>query len=468
RSRARWSSLGSSRRESPVSRATCSGPRSRSPSSPVSSPCQHGRIWGVDLSLPPRRGRPRRDATIHRTSRRAAVAAGRASERRSSRPPRVREARRPVHQRSDPRPADRRDHRRAPWAQADGRARAARDGDGALGGADGRGDPAHRAGEVRRVDVERRRVPVPRRRKRPGSRGPRVAGLRIDRRRPCRAGDRDRRARGHEPRADLPDARTFGSSPACGRAGLRCPHDPRAGRGEVAPASPQRASDGVDPVYKGRDDRGDHMPPHRNAYRPSVMGTRGVVTSAHPLASMAGIQILLAGGNAVDAAVAVRATLHVVEPFMSSAGGIGLMLISRGRERHVLDFIGRSPAASDPAACTDDELVGGPKSCATPGNLGGWLAALERFGSMDRARVLAPAISLAENGVPLTFKNVEFFEAARETLARSPEAQRLYLGNGGPRPGRIVTYKELASTFRQVAEGGPEVFYRGPIARAVA
>jgi len=210
------------------------------------------------------------------------------------------------------------------------------------------------------------------------------------------------------------------------------------------------------------------MPPHRNAYRPSVMGTRGVVTSAHPLASMAGIQMLLAGGNAVDAAVAVGSTLNVVEPFMSSAGGIGLMLISRGRERHVLDFIGRSPAASDPAACTDDELVGGPKSCATPGNLGGWLAALERFGSMDRARVLAPAISLAENGVPLTFKNVEFFEAARPTLARSPEAQRLYLGNGGPRPGRIVTYKELASTFRQVAEGGAEVFYRGPIARAVA
>src|SRR2546428_4968615 len=131
------------------------------------------------------------------------------------------------------------------------------------------------------------------------------------------------------------------------------------------------------------------MPPHRHAYRPSVMGTRGVVTSAHPLASMAGIQMLLAGGNAVDAAVAVGATLNVVEPFMSSAGGIRLMLISPGRERHVLDFIGRSPAGSDPAACTDDELGGGPKSCATPGNLGGWLAAPQRFGSLDRARGLA-------------------------------------------------------------------------------
>jgi gamma-glutamyltranspeptidase / glutathione hydrolase len=212
------------------------------------------------------------------------------------------------------------------------------------------------------------------------------------------------------------------------------------------------------------------VPPHRYAYRPTVMGTRGVVTSAHPLASMAGIQMLLAGGNAVDAAVAVASTLNVVEPFMSGAGGIGLMLISRARtgERHVLDFIGRAPRASDPAACTDDELVGGPKSCATPGNLGGWLAALDRFGSMGRARVLAPAISLAEGGVPLTFKNVEFFDKARATLARSREAERLYLGDGSLRAGGIATYKELASTLRQVAEGGAEAFYRGPIARAIA
>ena len=212
------------------------------------------------------------------------------------------------------------------------------------------------------------------------------------------------------------------------------------------------------------------MPPHRLAYRPPVMGARGVVTSAHPLASMAGIRMLLDGGNAVDAAVAVGSTLNVVEPFMSSAGGIGLMLISRakGRERHVLDFIGRAPRGADPARATEDELAGGPKSCATPGNLGGWLAALERFGSMPRSRVLAPAIEHAENGVPLSFMNVRFFEQARATLGRSAEAERLYLGPGGPRPGQIVTYKELGATLRQVAEGGAEAFYRGPIAHAIA
>ena len=212
------------------------------------------------------------------------------------------------------------------------------------------------------------------------------------------------------------------------------------------------------------------MPPHRNAYRPVVMGRRGVVTSAHPLASMAGIRVLLEGGNAVDAAVAVGAALNVVEPFMSSAAGIGLMTVSRGggRERLVLDFVGRAPRAADVAQATLDEMAGGPKACAIPGNMGGWLAALERFGSMPRERVLAPAIDMAENGVPLTWMSARFIADARATLQRSAEAQRLYLGNGGPRPGKVMTYKELAGTFRQVAEGGAEAFYRGPIARAMA
>jgi gamma-glutamyltranspeptidase/glutathione hydrolase len=204
------------------------------------------------------------------------------------------------------------------------------------------------------------------------------------------------------------------------------------------------------------------------------MGKRGAVASAHPLASMAGIRILLDGGNAVDAAVAVGSTLNVVEPFMSSAGGIGLMFVSRrgGSERHVLDFIGRAPVAAGPAGLVEDDLAGGPKSCATPGNLGGWLAALERFGSMPRAKVFAPAIEWAEGGVPLTWMSSRFIEQARPQLGRSAEAQRLYLdnggGNGGPRPGKIATYKELAATFRQVVEGGAEAFYRGPIAKAIA
>src|SRR5207245_9320793 len=71
-------------------------------------------------------------------------------------------------------------------------------------------------------------------------------------------------------------------------------------------------------------------------------------------------------------------------------------------------------------------------------------------------------------GGPITWQNVDDNEAARATLGRAREAQRLYLGNGGPRAGAVVTYKELAATLRQVAEGGSDVFYRGPIAKAIA
>ena len=208
--------------------------------------------------------------------------------------------------------------------------------------------------------------------------------------------------------------------------------------------------------------------PHRNAYRPVVMGRRGAVASAHPLASMAGIETLLAGGNAVDAAVATAAALNVCEPYMSGAGGVGVMAVTAGGTTHVLDYIGSAPAATDPSGVTEEEMKGGPKSIATPGNLGGWLAALERFGSMKRADVFAPAIRLAEDGAPITFKSAEFIEAARANLQRSPEGVRIYLGNGGPRPGKVLVQKELGASYRSIVEGGADVFYRGPIAKAIA
>jgi gamma-glutamyltranspeptidase/glutathione hydrolase len=212
------------------------------------------------------------------------------------------------------------------------------------------------------------------------------------------------------------------------------------------------------------------MAPHATAYRPPAGSMRGVVTSAHLLASMAGAEMLLQGGNAVDAAVATAAALNVVEPYMSGLAGCGVMLISsaRRRERVVLDYTGHTPAAADPRQVTLDELRVGPKSIVTPGNLGGWLAALERFGSMPRATVLAPAIRLAEDGFPLSLKNCEFFAKGEPQLAGSEEARRIVFGQGPPRPGARFVQKDLGRTLREIAEGGAEVLYGGPLGRAIA
>jgi gamma-glutamyltranspeptidase/glutathione hydrolase len=211
------------------------------------------------------------------------------------------------------------------------------------------------------------------------------------------------------------------------------------------------------------------MAPHGRAYRPTVMGTRGCVAAAHPLAAMAGIQMMLQGGTAVDAACATSFALHVVEPYMSAAGGVATLLLTRRGVREALVSTGRSPAAIDPATYTEADLKGGAKSVVVPGLPAAILGLHERYGTLSRATVLAPAIRLAEEGFPLTWKNCEFFAKGREQLAYSSEAEQTYCPGGRvPRPGTVLVQKDLGATYRQIAEGGADAFYRGPIARAIA
>ena len=204
----------------------------------------------------------------------------------------------------------------------------------------------------------------------------------------------------------------------------------------------------------------------RCAHRPAVMGTRGMVSTAHPLATAAAVEMLWRGGNAVDAAVAAAATLNVVEPFMSGIGGDGLLFLTLGKtgERKVLDFMGRTPFGATPEACTAEDLQRGPKSCLVPGNVAGWWEALGTHGRLSPAVVFDPAIRHAEQGFPLTHRGAFFFAEHKARLAS--DALRVFCPTGAvPAPGTILTHKALAATLRLIAREGPEPLYRGELGK---
>ena len=202
-------------------------------------------------------------------------------------------------------------------------------------------------------------------------------------------------------------------------------------------------------------------------HRSTVTGSRGMIASAHPLASVAGLRILIDGGNAIDAVVAVAAALNVVEPYMSGLGGDGYMHIYSAREREhtVLDYMGRAPYGATFEALSDPESrARGPRSPIIPGACGGWLAALERYGTMDAAAVFQPAIEYAEQGFPLTVNNAYFTEFSVPEMLRYPSTAETYLPHGrAPLAGELMTQLDLANSMRAIAEGGADVFYRGEI-----
>ncbi|MEW6753527.1 MAG: gamma-glutamyltransferase [Candidatus Latescibacterota bacterium] len=203
-------------------------------------------------------------------------------------------------------------------------------------------------------------------------------------------------------------------------------------------------------------------------HRSTVTGRRGMVAAGHPLACLAGMRLLLQGGNAVDAAVATAAALNVVEPYMSGIAGVGyLHLCLAGTAEHlILDYIGLTPAAADIGLYdTEEARDRGPLSPLVPGACAGWLEALRRWGTVDAATAFAPAIEYALGGFPLTVRNSEFFAASAPDLQRFPAARSTYLPRGAPpHPGDILVQADLARTLRQVAEGGEEFFYRGEFA----
>src|SRR5262245_49922815 len=188
------------------------------------------------------------------------------------------------------------------------------------------------------------------------------------------------------------------------------------------------------------------LPPRKSA----VISPRGVVAAQSRLAAAVGAGILASGRNAVDAAVATGFAMGVVEPWMNGLGGGGFMVVAKadGSPPEVVDFSMIAPAALDPAdyplaggtaqalfawpAVKEDRNLKGYHSIAVPGQVEGMRLALERFGTLGWRQVLAPAIELAERGLPLDwYATLSIAVGARE-LAEFPAARALYLPDGLP------------------------------------
>jgi len=210
-------------------------------------------------------------------------------------------------------------------------------------------------------------------------------------------------------------------------------------------------------------------------FRP-VAGRHAMVVSSEPFASEAGLEILKAGGNAVDAAVAVGFALAVTHPQAGNIGGGGFMLVRlAGGESVVVDYREEAPAAASrdmyldskgrviPGASTEGAL-----SVGVPGTVAGLALAHKRYGKLPWRRVLAPAIRLAAKGFPVSYELSEALRDDRGQLAKLPESRRIFLRDGRLyEVGETFRQPELAKTLRRIARQGPAGFYQGRVARAI-
>ena len=210
-------------------------------------------------------------------------------------------------------------------------------------------------------------------------------------------------------------------------------------------------------------------------FRP-VAARNAMVVSSEPFASEAGLEILKAGGNAIDAAVAVGFALAVTHPQAGNIGGGGFMVIClAGGESAVVDYREEAPAAASRDMYLDSEgkvipgaSTEGALSVGVPGTVAGLALAHRKYGKLSWKRVLAPAIRLAAKGFPVSYELSEALRADREQLATFPESRRIFLRNGRPyEPGEIFRQPELAKTLRRIVRQGPAGFYQGRIARAI-
>ena len=207
-----------------------------------------------------------------------------------------------------------------------------------------------------------------------------------------------------------------------------------------------------------------------------VTARHAMVVSAQHLATMAGVDVLEQGGNAIDAAVAVGYAEAVVHPCCGNIGGGGFMTIHLKNGRNLfLNFREKAPLRASPTMFQDahgnvvpnrstDSYLG----VGVPGTVMGLDTALAKYGTMSLKQVMAPAIKLARDGYVLEQGDVDILNDSTEDFARHPNVAAIFLNHGRPYvAGQRLVQRQLAQTLEQIADRGTEAFYRGPIARAV-
>ena len=214
--------------------------------------------------------------------------------------------------------------------------------------------------------------------------------------------------------------------------------------------------------------------PIPNAGRSAVVARNGMVAASQPLASQVGLRILQEGGNAVDAAVATAATLALVAPMMTGPGGdmFALVYTAATGELAGLNASGFSPKAANIDFFTSRGLDRIPTKSAfsvtVPGAVDGWVTLLDKYGTMSLEQVLEPAIDYAENGFPVSEIFAENWARYGSWYEKDPEFVRAYYTDGkAPEHGDVFVNKPLGWTYRQIAQGGRDAFYKREIARRI-
>ncbi len=209
--------------------------------------------------------------------------------------------------------------------------------------------------------------------------------------------------------------------------------------------------------------------------RSPVMGRNGTVATSQPLATAAGLEILAAGGNAADAAVATAAALNVTEPTSTGIGGDMFALYYDAQIKQVtaLNGSGRAPAALSLERLQKENIKElppfHPYTITVPGACAGWFDLIEKHGTLPMKQILAPAIALAENGFPVAPITAHFWErGASRQLASALNGHELTIEGRAPKAGEIFSNKGLARTFRKIAEDGKRAYYTGEIAESIA